>query len=160
LPAIHSEVTEQSSNPECRKERQMTSQHSQTEAPIVFFDGVCGFCNHSINWLIVRDIKHRLRFAPLQGSTAQSQLPAQVRQNLDTLVLVSEGRLYTRTAAVSRILMLLGGCWKLAGILLWLVPSPLRDLGYRLVAKVRYRLFGKRDTCRLPTPDERSLFLD
>jgi predicted DCC family thiol-disulfide oxidoreductase YuxK len=138
----------------------MTSHPSQTDSPIVFFDGICGFCNHSINWLIVRDVKHLLRFAPLQGSTAQNRLPVELRQNLDTLVLLSEGRLYTRTAAVCRILNLLGGRWKLAGILLWLIPSPLRDLGYRLVAKIRYRLFGKRETCRLPTPDERSLFLD
>jgi len=138
----------------------MTSHTSHTESPIVFFDGICGFCNSSINWLILRDVQHRLRFAPLQGSTATSHLPVELRQNLDSLVLLNEGRLYLRTAAVCRILMLLGGHWKLVGILLWLIPSPVRDLGYRLVAKVRYRLFGKLETCRLPTTEERSLFLD
>jgi len=129
-------------------------------SPIVFFDGVCGFCNHSINWLLARDPEHRLRFAPLQGATAQSKVPEKIRNRLDTLVFLRESRIYIRTAAVSRILMTLGGRWWLLGAVLWLIPYPVRDLGYRIIARWRYRLFGKLDACRIPEPDERAMFLD
>ena len=128
--------------------------------PIVFFDGVCGFCNHSINWLLARDPRHRLRFAPLQGATARSEVPEGLRNRLDTLVFLRDSRIYTRTAAVSRILMTLGGHWWSCGALLWLIPWPVRDFGYRIIAHLRYRLFGKLDACRIPSPSERSLFLD
>lgn len=130
------------------------------QCPIVFFDGVCGFCNYSINWLLSRDPEHRLRFAPLQGATAQSQVPDDIRNRLDTLVFLREGTTYVRTAAVTRILMSLGGRWWLFGALLWIIPFPIRDFGYRIVARFRYRLFGRHDACRIPTSDERAVFLD
>ena len=127
---------------------------------IVFFDGVCGLCNHSVNWLLARDPQHRLRFAPLQGATAAEFVSEELRDRLDSLVFLSGGEIYIRTAAVSRILMALGGRWKLLGALLWVIPFPLRDLGYRVVSRLRYRMFGKHDACRLPTPAERAVFLD
>lgn len=126
---------------------------------IVFFDGVCGFCNFFINWLIVRDHHHRLRYSPLQGQTAQQLLPSHRWQKLSTVVLLTHSGSWVRSGAVCRILMTLGGPWRIIGGLLWLIPFPLRDLGYVLVGKVRYRLFGKLDQCRLPTAEERSLFL-
>lgn len=128
--------------------------------PIVFFDGVCGFCNRTVNWLLIRDTSQKLRFAPLQGTTAAEMLPEQIRVRLDSLVLTMNRQVFLRTAAVCRILMILGGRWKLLGIMLWLIPVPLRDLGYRIIARVRYRLFGKLDSCRLPLPHERQVFLD
>jgi predicted DCC family thiol-disulfide oxidoreductase YuxK len=127
---------------------------------VVYFDGVCGLCNHSINWLLAHDPERKLRFAPLQGSSAEANVPASIRQSLNTLVFTQAGQVHVRTAAVSRILMTLGGRWKLAGILLWIIPFPLRDLGYRMVSSLRYRLFGKHDACRLPSPEERAVFLD
>ena len=128
--------------------------------PIVFFDGVCGLCSHSIDWLLARDPEHRLRFAPLQGTSAAAHVPPDVREQLDTMVLLKDGTVYLRTAAVCRILMSLGGRWSVFGGLLWLIPWPLRDLGYRIVSRLRYRLFGKHETCRMPTPQERAVFLD
>ena len=128
--------------------------------PVVFFDGVCGLCSHSVNWLLARDPEHRLRFAPLQGATAAAMISSDLRDRLDTLVFVRTGTTYIRTAAVSRILMALGGRWQMGGAMLWLIPFPVRDLGYRLVSRFRYRMFGKRDACRLPTPAERAVFLD
>ena len=130
------------------------------QLPTVFFDGVCGLCNHSVNWLLARDSEHRLRFAPLQGATAGRVLDAEIRNRLDTLVFVRDGETFIRTAAVSRILMTLGGRWRVLGGILWIVPSPIRDLGYRIVSRLRYRLFGKHESCRLPTPQERAVFLD
>ncbi|MEZ6128753.1 MAG: DCC1-like thiol-disulfide oxidoreductase family protein [Planctomycetaceae bacterium] len=136
-----------------------TSNTLQTNS-IVFFDGVCGLCNQTVNFLLARDRQRRLKFAPLQGPTAEQLVPADVRTNLNTFVFYHQNRLYYRTTALSRILWRLGGFWKTAGALLWLIPWPLRDVGYRIVSKVRYRLFGKHETCRLPTPEERAQFLD
>lgn len=129
-------------------------------AAIVYFDGVCGFCNHTVNFLMARDPQQRLRFAPLQGATAAARLPDTLRASLNTLVFQRGGSSYVRSAAVVRILLTLGGVWAVAGVLLWLVPLPLRDLGYRCFARVRYRLFGKHDACRLPSPAERGLILE
>ena len=128
--------------------------------PTVFFDGVCGLCSQSVNWLLAHDPTHKLRFAPLQGTTAGIKLDAALRSRLDTLVFVCDGQTYTRTAGVCRILMTLGGRWRVLGGLLWIVPSPIRNLGYRIVSRLRYRLFGKYESCRLPTAEERAVFLD
>ena len=87
-------------------------------------------------------------------------VPSDVREQLDTMVLLKDGRIYLRSAAVSRILICLGGRWSVFGWMLWLIPWPVRDLGYRIVSRLRYRLFGKHETCRIPTPQERSVFLD
>lgn len=127
---------------------------------IVFFDGVCGFCSHTVNFLMARDVRRRLRFAPLQGRTAHSLLPPEYVARLDSLVFRQGQRLSTRSAAVVRILVTVGGIWMIVGILLWLIPFPLRDLGYRGFAGIRYRLFGRHDTCRMPRPEERGLVLD
>ena len=128
--------------------------------PVVFFDGVCGFCNHTVNWILRRDADGKFLMAPLQGNHAQQLVPPEIRENLSSVVLLIDGHCYLRSTAVCRILMLLGGVWRLLGILLWLIPAPIRDLGYRLVARFRYRLFGRREACRMPTPSERSRFLD
>ena len=148
-----------------QKIRKLDSEQSSLPDPetydrIVFFDGVCGFCNSSVNFLMSHDLRRRLKFAPLQGKTAAHLLPAVMVENLDSLVFLSAGRMYVRSAAVVRILRTMGGGWILASWLLWFCPLPLRDLGYRLIAAVRYRLFGKKDACRLPTAEERGLILD
>lgn len=131
-----------------------------TESSIVFFDGVCGLCNHAINVLVARDKHRRLRFAPLQGATACELVPADVRDKLDTFVFADQGRLFYRSTAFARILMRIGGLWWFLGVLLWIIPAPVRNLGYRMVSRVRYRLFGKHESCRLPTPEERAVFLE
>jgi predicted DCC family thiol-disulfide oxidoreductase YuxK len=113
-----------------------------------------------VNWLLARDPEHRLRFAPLQGATAAAMISSDLRDRLDTMVFVRNGTTYIRTAAVSRILMTLGGRWQMLGVMLWLIPFPVRDLGYRLVSRFRYQMFGKHDACRLPTPAERAVFLE
>jgi predicted DCC family thiol-disulfide oxidoreductase YuxK len=136
------------------------SPQSTTSQNILFFDGVCGFCNHTVNWILRRDRHQRIQFAPLQGATAEKYVPAALRENLSTLVFHTPRGDYMRTSAVCRILMTLGGFWWLCGAMLWLIPSPLRDLGYRFIAKIRYHLFGKHESCRIPTADERSRFLD
>jgi len=129
------------------------------QRPIVFFDGVCGLCNFWVDFLIARDPDGRLAFAPLQGETARQLLTDADRQQLHSLVLWTQQKAYRKSAAVVRILWHLGGFWNVLGTLLWLVPLPIRNLGYDVVAKNRYRLFGKKETCRMPTPAERTRLL-
>jgi predicted DCC family thiol-disulfide oxidoreductase YuxK len=127
--------------------------------PVVFFDGVCNLCNRTIDFLVRHDRKRRFRFAPLQGETAKAMIPEHVATgDYDSFVLVEDGRVSTRSTAALRLLAGLGGLWTLAlGLLV--VPAPLRDAVYRLIAQNRYRWFGKRSSCRLPTPEERQLFM-
>ena len=137
-----------------------TTHETSSAASIVFFDGVCGLCNHTVNFLLDRDSSAVLRFAPLQGTTAAEIVPEAVRVNLNTFVFAHNDRLYYRSGAMARILMQLGGFWRILGGLLWLIPWPLRDVGYRIVSVLRYRMFGKTEACRMPTPEERSRFMD
>ena len=127
--------------------------------PIVFFDGVCAFCSSSIDFFMRRDRHGRLKFAPLQGETAAATLPGSDRDDLDSMVYLLNDRRYRKSSAVVQILKQLGGVWLLLAGLLWIIPKPIRDLGYSIVAKVRYRIFGKKESCRLPTPEERGRVL-
>ncbi len=128
--------------------------------PMLFFDGVCGLCNSVVDWVLRNDRRGVVRFSPLQGQTAQQRLPDVDRERLDTVVFIEGDRITRRSTAIVRLLSHLGGIWTVLAWLLWLIPWPLRDVGYRAVSKLRYRLFGKKETCRLPTPDERARFLD
>ena len=141
---------------------------SEADRPtnVLFFDGVCGLCNHLVDFVLSRDRRGAIRFAPLQGETAARVLSGEWRvaspgtQTFDTVVwLDSSSREFVRSAAAVRVLWTIGGVWWLNGWLLWLIPRPLRDVGYRLVATNRYHLFGKKETCRLPAPAERERFL-
>ena len=127
---------------------------------IVFFDGVCGLCDWAVDFLRRRDEDGILKFAPLQGTTAADLLPEEVHDRLDTIIYYRNGRCYYRSAAVLQIFRDLGGIGGALGTLLWLIPGPLRDIGYRCVSTWRYRIFGKHETCRIPTDEERTRFLD
>jgi predicted DCC family thiol-disulfide oxidoreductase YuxK len=124
------------------------------ERPILFFDGLCGLCNTSVDFVMKRDTRDVFRYAPLQGETAAEHLSQRDREDLDSVILLTPDGLYRHTSAVVRILWKLPGVWPVLGTLLWLIPRPIRNIGYRLVAKNRYRVFGKKETCRLPTPEE------
>lgn len=116
-------------------------------------------CNRSVDFILRRDRCGRFLFAPLQGERARQELSADDIASLKSLVLKTAGGTYRRSAAAVRILWGLGGVWKFWGILLWLIPLPLRDLGYCAVSACRYRVFGKKETCRVPAPEERDRFL-
>ena len=131
---------------------------SSTPPPIVFFDGVCGLCNGFVDRLMRWDKRRVLRFATLQGSTAAATLPPAHTQALSTIVYFDGVRMHTRSDAAIRIVLRLGGAWKLAGVF-FVVPRFLRDAAYNLVARNRYQWFGKHASCRLPSPEERGLFL-
>ena len=126
---------------------------------VLFFDGVCGLCSRSIDFVLKYDTDEKFQFAPLQGTTAQTLLKSTDIEDLNTVVLWIAGRSYRKSAAIVRVLWQLGPCWKVIGTLLWFIPLPIRNLGYTLVAKNRYRVFGKSETCLMPTPHERLRFL-
>lgn len=129
---------------------------------VVFYDGVCGLCDRLVQFLLRRDHAGRLRFAALQGPFAQATLTARGRDpsRLDTVyVLTSDGRLLERGRAVLFVLGELGGGWRLVRAFS-ILPTFVLDVAYALVARTRLRLFGKLDTCRLPSPSERARFVD
>ncbi len=126
---------------------------------ILFFDGVCGLCNKAVDFVLVRDQGCEIKFAPLQGDTARRLLTPADIENLDSMVLWVEGRTHRKSAAAVRVLWRLSFGWQVVGSLLWLVPWPVRNLGYRVIARNRYRVFGKKESCRLPNPEERVRFL-
>jgi predicted DCC family thiol-disulfide oxidoreductase YuxK len=125
---------------------------------ILFFDGVCGLCNRVVDFLMSVSSGPELKFAPLQGSTAKKLLPPAYTETLDTLVYYRDGKLWTKADAVGRILEDLGGVWSTA-IVMRILPGFISNLSYDLVATNRYKLFGKKDSCRMPTADERARFL-
>lgn len=127
-------------------------------APIVFFDGTCGLCNRSVDVLLRWDTKAVLRFAPLQGTTAQALLPVAQVRDLDSLVLLDAHGMHLRSTAAIRAVEHLGGGWRGMALLRW-IPGVLRDAVYGRVARHRYRWFGKKESCRLPSPAERERFL-
>lgn len=126
---------------------------------VVFFDGVCGLCNKTIDFLIQWDKEKKLRYAPLQGYTAKRLLSTMYIEDLDSVVYYRDGKYLVRSTAVLRLLLDVGGWWKLLSIFL-ILPAFVRDFVYYFIARRRYKWFGKRDTCRMPTPQERALFLD
>lgn len=121
---------------------------------VVFFDGVCGLCNGFVNFLLDHDPQGKLLFAPLQGETAAEVLDPKDTQNLHTVIFRKGDQYWRKSSAIVRIYWELGGPWSAVGLLLWLIPKPLRDCGYSLVARYRYRLFGKHESCRMPRPGE------
>jgi len=131
-----------------------------TEHPIILFDGVCNFCNSAINFIIQRDKKRIFRFAALQSNAGQ-QLLQQYHfstTDLNSFVLIFDGNAYKKTDAALHIASLLGGAWKLARVFK-ILPAPVRDVAYNLIANNRYRWFGKKEHCMIPTPEVRNLFL-
>jgi predicted DCC family thiol-disulfide oxidoreductase YuxK len=127
---------------------------------IVLFDGVCNFCNSSVNFIIERDKAGYFKFAPLQSVTGEELIAKHGidREKTDSILLVEGGEVFLYSSAALRIAKRMDGIWSAAYWLI-LVPRPLRDLGYRLFAKNRYRLFGKQDACMIPTPEIRERFL-
>jgi predicted DCC family thiol-disulfide oxidoreductase YuxK len=128
--------------------------------PIVLFDGVCGLCDGFVTWLIRRDRNATFRVAALQGETGMQYASAEDPSDPErwSVILVEAGQVFHRSEAILRIVSRLGGVYRLAAVFR-LVPLFIRDGIYRVVARHRYRWFGKRQVCRVPTPEERSRFL-
>jgi len=143
----------------------MTEPAIQAHHVLVLYDGVCALCNGTVSFLVKRDKCDRYRFAALQSNLGR-EIVRRYGGNpddLDTVYVVldfgeTSERILKRSRAVLTAVAALGGAWKLVNALR-VIPTFLTDLGYRLVAKVRYRLFGKYDACPLPDPQQRHKFL-
>jgi predicted DCC family thiol-disulfide oxidoreductase YuxK len=127
--------------------------------PIVYFDGLCNLCDGFVRFLLARDRHRHYRFAPLQGETARVRLEGRFTAgDLPTVVLEEPRRFRVRSDAALAILSGLGGIWRLAAVLR-IVPRRLRDAVYDYIARKRFEWYGRRDACRVPTPEEQVRFL-
>jgi predicted DCC family thiol-disulfide oxidoreductase YuxK len=134
--------------------------------PIVLYDGVCGLCNRMTQFLLKRDKHDRFRFASLQSEFATTALQRHGvdASDLDTVCVVlnysePNEQVLKRSDAILHLGHELGGIWRI-GAWARILPRSLRDLIYKLVARNRYRVFGKYETCMLPEPQHRKKFLD
>jgi predicted DCC family thiol-disulfide oxidoreductase YuxK len=140
---------------------------SETESnPIVLYDGVCGLCNHLVQFILKRDKHGRFRFASLQSEFTRRLLTRHGvdAHDLDTVYVVKnydqpDETLLARSDAILYMLTQLGGIWKL-GAVGRVLPRAFRDVAYKIVARNRYRVFGKHESCMLPEPKHRAKFLD
>jgi predicted DCC family thiol-disulfide oxidoreductase YuxK len=132
----------------------------QSGKSIILFDGICNFCNSSVNFIIDKDISDNFRFAPIQsdeGIFLIKRLEIDIIKN-DSLILIEGNSFYLRSSAALRIAKKLKGLWRLTYIFI-IIPPFIRDIAYNIIAKYRYKWFGKREACRIPTTEERAKFL-
>ena len=128
---------------------------------IILFDGVCNLCNSSVQFVIKRDREAKFKYASLQSVSGQAllkkfNLPL---EQFDSFIYINGDQVFQRSAGALNVLKDLGGFWKLLyGFII--VPSFIRDFVYNYIAKNRYKFFGKRESCMIPTPELKKRFLD
>ena len=126
---------------------------------IVLFDGECHFCDWSVQFIINHDLKELFYFASIKSDAGKKYLTKyQLPANIDSIVLIEKEKVYVKSTAILRVCRHLRGAWKYLFIFRF-VPSSVRDIAYDLIAKNRYKWFGKRDSCKLPPPNIRKRFL-
>jgi predicted DCC family thiol-disulfide oxidoreductase YuxK len=131
-----------------------------TDYKVVLFDGVCNFCNSSVNFIMARDKHDRFRFAALQsdaGILLQKKFSIDPN-DLSSFILIEGDKYYRKTTAALRVGRYLGFPWSL-GYVFILIPPPVRNIAYNIIARYRYKWFGKREVCRVPEAEERGKFL-
>jgi len=126
---------------------------------IVLFDGVCNFCNGAVNFIIRHDQDGKFKFAPLQSQVGE-EIKAKfgIGDDIDSIVIIEDDQAFIRSDAALRIARGLGGIWSI-GYAFIIVPRVIRDWFYKLFARYRYSLFGKKEVCMVPTPELRERFL-
>jgi len=133
-----------------------------TTTEILFYDGYCGLCHRAVKFVLRHDRTQKaFRFAPLQGETFQARVPPAQRAGLpdSIVVLTKDGALLVRSDAFLHILRRLGGAWKILAAVMGIIPRPVRDSVYDFIARIRYRVFGRRDdVCPVAAPELRARF--
>ena len=130
------------------------------EQPVILFDGICNFCNSAVNFVIKRDKKGNIFFAPLQSDKGQRLLQQYnlPLNNMESFVFIENEKAYTQSTAALKVCRYLKGLWPLCyGFII--VPKFIRDGIYSWIAKNRYKWFGVRQECMIPTPDVKERFL-
>jgi len=127
---------------------------------IILFDGVCNFCNSSVQFIIKRDPNAKFNFASMQGDAGKELLNNHSLNDYNSsFVYIDEDKAYVKSTAALRICKDLKGFWKLCYLFI-IIPAPIRNFFYNILANNRYKWFGKRDSCMIPSPDVRKRFLD
>jgi predicted DCC family thiol-disulfide oxidoreductase YuxK len=132
-----------------------------SEGPLLLYDGVCALCNAAVGFVLKRDRSCTVRFAPLQGETAGPLLAERPElAAIDSMIWIdTDGRAFTRSGAALAIARHVGGGWAVLAALGRVIPAVLRDAIYDLIARIRYRVFGRYDACPVPPPEHRVRFL-
>lgn len=126
----------------------------QSKNPIILFDGVCNLCNGGVDFLLRRDRKKQFRFIPLQSESGKLYIRKfQIPVNTDSVILIRFNQVYFESDAIIEIAGMLNYPWKL-GVIAKIIPKKIRNSLYRIIARNRYRWFGKRSTCRIPSSEE------
>jgi len=127
---------------------------------IILFDGVCNLCNSSIQFIIKRDLKHRFQFSSLQSDASHDiLLQFQLKNsNLDSIILIENGKIYQKSTAILKIFKNLTSLWRLSYIFI-IIPKFIRDFVYDIVAKYRYKWFGEKNSCMIPSKELKNRFL-
>ncbi|MFE3575086.1 thiol-disulfide oxidoreductase DCC family protein [Lysinibacillus sp. NPDC059133] len=126
---------------------------------IILFDGVCNFCDSSVQFIIKHDQAAYFQFASIQSDVGQALLAQyEIPGNIDSVLLIEHGKVYFESTAALKICRRLDSFWPVCYVFI-LIPPPIRNIMYRLFAKNRYRLFGRKESCILPTPSQRKRFL-
>jgi len=128
---------------------------------IILFDGICNLCNGAVNFIIDHDPKGKFKFAALQSEFGQQQLAelGYDQKDLDSLVLLFDNQVFKKSTAALKIANELNGLYPLFYLFI-ILPPFIRDAAYDLIARNRYKWFGKRDSCRMPTPELESRFVE
>ncbi|MCM3116401.1 thiol-disulfide oxidoreductase DCC family protein [Neobacillus sp. MER 74] len=127
---------------------------------IILFDGICNLCNNSVQFIIKRDTIGFFKFTSLQSETGQALLKKYgLNKDLNSFVLLENGKAYVKSSAALRVCSKLGSAWPILSILRFLPPFS-RDFLYDIVAKNRYKWFGKKESCMLPLPEWKERFLE
>jgi predicted DCC family thiol-disulfide oxidoreductase YuxK len=136
-------------------------QNNTARDTVILFDGICNFCNRSVNFMIDKDNKNRFKFAALQSEAGEYFLQhfKLDSENLKTIILIENNKYYIKTTAALKIAKQLKGLWKLFYVFI-IIPPFIRNIFYDIIAKYRYKWFGKRDTCRVPIEGEKARFLE
>jgi predicted DCC family thiol-disulfide oxidoreductase YuxK len=129
-------------------------------APVILYDGTCGLCHRSVRWILRHERDHDIQFAPLQGETAVQlrERHPEIPEDISTVVLVEDDRVRVRSKAFLYTARHLRAPWRWAYAVRWL-PGFLLDLGYRVIAAIRYRVWGRAELCDVPSPEHRARFL-
>ena len=127
---------------------------------IILFDGFCNFCNFWVNFILDKDKEGRFKFTALQSGAGQKLLAKfnLPEDNFETFILIKDNKYFTRSSAALIIAKNLKGFWKLFYAFV-IIPRPVRNFVYNFIANTRYKLFGKREVCRIPTDEEKERFL-
>ncbi len=125
---------------------------------MIFFDGYCGLCNGFVDFMLKVDRNKIFQFSPLQSEFAKQTLKSSDTQDLKSVVVFIHGETFRKAPAVLRVFKELGGFWAWLSLLSFL-PEAFLNFCYDVIAENRYKLFGKRETCRIPTPEEKARFI-